>query len=59
MIKGMLWLATQTLNILCLIHLWATHIGYVPKGNIIEIVAGINELRSSFCVVLFHCFSVY
>ena len=53
-IEGMLWLATQTLNILC----------YSPQSNARRIapenvvyVVGINELKSSFCIILSHCFS--
>ena len=55
-VEDALWLATQTPNILCF-HLQATHVGFKPEY--IVIVAGINELKSSFCGKRFHCFSFY
>ena len=39
------------------IHLRATPVGFVPEN--IVIVAGIYELKSSFCDILSHCFSIH
>ena len=52
-LQGGHWLANpQTPNVLC----------YSPLSNSclknIVIVAEINDLKSSFCAVLFHCFSI-
>ena len=39
------------------IHLQATHTGFAPE-NILA-VAGLKESKSSFCVILSHCFSFH
>ena len=39
------------------IHLQATCVGLPPDK--IVIIAEINELKSSFCAILSHCFSIY
>ena len=39
------------------IHLQATHTGFAPE-NILT-VAGLKETKSSFCVILSHCFSFH
>ena len=39
------------------IHLQVTHTGFAPE-NILT-VAGLKETKSSFCVILSHCFSFH
>ena len=39
------------------IHLRAIRAEFAPEN--VVIFAGINELKSSFCAILSHCFSIY
>ena len=39
------------------IHLGAIRAEFAPEN--VVICAGINELKSSFCGILSHCFSIY
>ena len=39
------------------IHLRAIRAQFAPKN--VVVFAGINELKSSFCAILSHCFSIY
>lgn len=54
-IEGLLWLATYTL-VPFVIQLWVTCMGLLLE-NVVT-VTGINELKSSFCIILSHCFSM-
>lgn len=44
------------LRICCAIHLEATCAQFAPEN--VVLVAGINEFKLPFCVILSHCFSI-
>ena len=54
--EGALWLASQTPNILC--HSPSSNSRGELLPTTIVIVTGINELKSSFCAILSHCFGI-
>ena len=45
------------LRISCAIHLRAIRVRFALENRVI--VAGINELKSSYCAILSHCFSKF
>ena len=51
-----LWLATQSPESFA-VHLWTTHKGFATIDIII--VAGISELKSSFCALPSNCFGIH
>ena len=48
-VEDVTYLTSQIPNILC-VHLRATRAGLAPENFVI--VAGINELKSSFCAII-------
>ena len=48
-VEDAIYLTTQIPNILC-VHLRATRAGFAPENFVI--VAGIDELKSSFCAII-------